>query len=241
MISKRTIKIAGYWLAILALLAAVVFVFWPGRLSPSLSQKSPAAAIVPPATNPVAPIARPPSPQELARRRAPFADFQKHPFATAHETAAFAWTAEDGKKPEIVRQFAHNELEFERLAEENDRIYRRQLVYAKETADMLVQQSRASGQPLLHLTLPGFDGQEFSVDVTRSDLNPSGLQGAFTGHVAGKLDSTVTLAFKNKVEAFTILSPSDNTYLVGEPREPGEIIVKSINPATYVVGNCGTP
>jgi hypothetical protein len=170
-----------------------------------------------------------------------FADFRKHPFGVAREDAAFAWTAEDGKQPEVIRQLAHNELDFERMADEDARIYRRQLIYAKATADQLVQQSRLSDEPIRQLALPGLDGKEFQVEVTRADLSHSGEQGTFSGHLAGRLDSVVTLAFKGGREAFTILSPSDDTYLVGEPREPGELIVKSINPATYVVGVCGNP
>ena len=127
------------------------------------------------------------------------------------------------------------------MAEEGARIFRRQLVYAKATADQLVQQSRLSGEPIRQLALPGLDGKEFQVEISRTDLSPSGQQGTLSGHLAGRLDSTVTLAFKGGREAYTILSPLDDTYLVGEPREPGELIVKSINPATYVVGVCGNP
>lgn len=156
-----------------------------------------------------------------------------------HETDAFGWTAEDGKNPGVIRQLAHNELEFERMAEESSRIYRRELVYHKETADMLVQRAKSSGQSVQQFALPGLDGQQVQFEVTRSDLSLSGQQGTFSGHIAGRLDSMVTFAFKGGREAFTILSPSDGLCLVGEPREPGELIVKSINPETYVVGICG--
>jgi hypothetical protein len=170
-----------------------------------------------------------------------FASFQKHPFAIARENENFGWTAEDGKNPEVIRRLAHNELEFERMAEESARIYHRELVYHKETADLLVQQSRLSGEPVRQLTLPGLDGQQVQFEITSSDLSPSGQQGAFSGCVAGRPDSMVTFAFKGGREAFTILSPADGLYLVGEPREPGELIVKSINPETYVAGVCGNP
>ena len=50
----------------------------------------------------------------------------------------------------------------------------------------------------------------------------------------------VTLAFKGGREAFTVLSPEDDLYLQADPREPGELIVKRIDPDTYVVGKCGT-
>ena len=176
-----------------------------------------------------------------SRRSALFASFQKHPFAVARESDAFGWTAEDGRQPDVIRRLAHNELEFERMAEESGRIYRRQLVYARETADQLVQRSKLTGEPIQRLTLPGLDGQEVQFEITRADLNPSGQQGAFSGHLSGRLDSMVTFAFKGGREAFTILSPADNLYLVGEPRESGELIVKSINLTNYVVGVCGNP
>ena len=179
--------------------------------------------------------------QELSRRKTLFPTFQKHPFAATHEADGFSWTSEDGKNPDVIKQLAHNELEFERMAAESDHIYRRQLVYHQTTTDALIENSRLSGEPVRQLTLPGLDGQEIQFDITKTDLNPSGQQGTFAGHVAGHLDSTVTLAFKGKREAFTILSSSEGIYLVGEPREPGELIVKSINPQTYIVGDCGTP
>ena len=177
----------------------------------------------------------------LSRRKALFASFQKHPFAVAQTNAAFGWTSEDGKNPDVIRQLAHNELEFERMAGESDRIYRRQLVYHTDTAAAQIERARLTGQPVRQLVLPGLDGQEIQFEITATDLNPSGQQGAFSGHVAGRPDSMVTFAFKGGREAFTILSPSDRTYLVGEPREPGELIVKSINLTNYVVGVCGNP
>ena len=142
---------------------------------------------------------------------------------------------------EFFADIAHNALEFARMADESNRIYRRQLVYAKATADLLVQRSKLAREPIRQLTLPGLDGNEIQFEITDTDLSASGQQGTFTGHVIGRPDSMVTMAFKGGREAFTILSPADGTYLVGEPREPGELIVKSINPETYVTGICGNP
>ncbi len=178
---------------------------------------------------------------ELSRRKALYATFQKHPFLAAHETGVFAWTSEDGKNPDVIRQLAHNELEFERMAEESSRIYRRQLVYHKDTVDAQIERSKLTGEPVREITLPGLDGQQVQFEVTGSDLNPSGQQGTLTGYVAGQPGSTVSFAFKGGREAFTILSPSDGLFLQGDPREPGELIVKSINPETYVAGVCGNP
>jgi len=156
-------------------------------------------------------------------------------------TAAHQWVADDCKDTNVIRKLAHNPLEYQRLVEENSRIIRRQLVLCQETAAALIQRARLSGEPVRQLTLPGLDGQELPFEITQSELNPSGQQGTFMGHLAGRLDSTVSFAFKGGREAFTIISPATGLYLVGEPHEPGELIVKSIDPETYVVGVCGNP
>lgn len=169
------------------------------------------------------------------------AAFERRPFKPVRESKDFQWTAEDGTDTNVIRRLAHNDLEFTRLAQENARIYRRQLVYHTDGAAAQIERAKATGRSLQQITFPGLDGQEVPIEITRADLNPSGQQGALSGTVAGRSDSMVTLAFKGAREAFTILSPKDNLYLVGEPREPGELIVKSINPETYVVGVCGNP
>jgi hypothetical protein len=166
---------------------------------------------------------------------------QERPFPVVQESATLQWTAEDGKDPNVVRRLAHNDLEYQRMVDENARIFRRQLVYLKETAAALIERSKLTGVPVRELVLPGLDGQEIQFEVTAADLSPSGQQGSFSGHIAGRPDSMVTMAFKGGREAFTALSPADNLYLVGEPHEPGELIVKSINPETYVVGVSGNP
>jgi hypothetical protein len=170
-----------------------------------------------------------------------YAAFEKRPFPVAHEAGTLQWTSEDGKDPTVIRRLAHNDLEYQRMLEENARIIRRQLVYRKETAAALVQQARLSGRPVRWMTLPGLDGQEVPFEIETADLNPSGQQGTFAGHVAGRRDSMVTLAFKGGREAFTVISPSDNLYLQGDPREPGELVVKSFDPETYITGVCGNP
>jgi hypothetical protein len=83
------------------------------------------------------------------------------------------------------------------------------------------------------------DGREVDVEITRSELSPSGQQGMFAGRVSGRADSMVTLAFKGGREAFTVVSPADGLFLQAEPREPGEVIVKSIDPDVYASGYCG--
>ncbi|MEK7780196.1 MAG: hypothetical protein AAB370_01685 [Verrucomicrobiota bacterium] len=161
------------------------------------------------------------------------ADFQLRPFPVANESTAHQWTSEDGKDTNVIQRLAHNDLEYQRMVEENNRIKRRQLVYRKDTAAALLQRSRLSGESVTQLTLPGFDGQEYQINIDRADLEASKQSGTFTGRLADKPNSIVTVAFKFGREAFTVMSPEDGTYLQGHPREPGEIIITSFDPDTY--------
>ncbi len=167
------------------------------------------------------------------------ATVQKRPFAVSLARGNCEWTAEDGRDTNVIRRLAHNELECARMLDENSRIFRRQLVYRKETAAMLLERARLTGQSIRQLTLPALDGREVQFEITRADVHPSGLEGTFTGRVAGAPDSVVTFAFKVNREAFTILSPSAGLYLQADPREPGEVILKQLNPARYAAGACG--
>ncbi|MEX1049344.1 MAG: hypothetical protein WED15_07435 [Akkermansiaceae bacterium] len=163
------------------------------------------------------------------------------PLKVGNSSALHEWTEGDCMDPAVIERLASNPDEFIKMVEENDRIKRRQLVYRKETAALLVQQARASGEPLRQFTLPDLDGRELVVEIISSDLSPSGQSGSFHGRLAGRPESMVTLAFEFGTEAFTVLSPEDGIYLQADPREPGELIVKSIDPAIYVAFKCGNP
>lgn len=156
------------------------------------------------------------------------------PLPVSRSSAAHEWTDADATQPLVIEKIAHNSDEFMRLVDENDRIKRRQLVYRSQPAWELVEQSRASGKPVRSLTLPGLDGQEVQVEVTGTDLDPSGLSGTFSGHVAGNQKSLVTLAFIRGREAFTVVSPDDGVFLQGHPREAGEVLVASFDPDKYL-------
>lgn len=156
------------------------------------------------------------------------------PLPVSRSSAAHEWTDADATQTVVIEKIAHNPDEFMRLVEENDRIKRRQLVYRSQPAWELVEQSRATGEPVRNLTLPGLDGQEVQVEVTGTDLDPSGLSGTFSGHVAGNQKSLVTLAFIRGREAFTVVSPDDGVFLQGHPREAGEILVASFDPDKYL-------
>lgn len=161
--------------------------------------------------------------------------FQERPFPVGYESSSVQWTLADGKDTNVIRQLAHNPLEYARMVEENSRIFKRQLVYLKETAAAVFENARLTGAPVKQLTLPGVDGQELQFQIVKSDGDGSSRQGMFSGHLAGNLDSQVSLAFMDGREAYTVLAPKENIYVVGEPRENGQVIVKAIDPNTYGV------
>ena len=94
-----------------------------------------------------------------------YPDFQERPFSVAYESPAVQWTLADGKDTNIIRQLAHNHLEYDRMVEENPRIFRRQLVYLKETPAAVFEQAKLTGLPVRQLTLPGVDGQELQFEI----------------------------------------------------------------------------
>lgn len=165
--------------------------------------------------------------------------FQTHPFKVAKSSEAFGWTAEDGKDTNVIRLLAHNELEYQRMANENSTIYRRQLVYHPDGFTLQSQQAMQSGQSIQQLTLPSLDGQELPVTVTKTDFESGGDKGIFYGKLAGDPDSMVTVAFINGWESFTVISRQNQIFLHAEARGPGELVVKQINPDTYGTGLCG--
>ena len=166
---------------------------------------------------------------------------EARPLAVVQASGQHEWTSEDLRVPEAIEKIAHGPEEFIRMVEENDRIERRQLVYRKEPAWQTVEHSKAKGEAIRKLTLPGLDGREVQVEVTGADLAFSGLSGTFTGKVAGREKSLVTLAFQQGREAFTVVSPDDDLFLQGHPREPGEIILTSFDPETYLKVPGGEP
>lgn len=161
------------------------------------------------------------------------------PLAAASASAVHEWTAEDATAPEVIAKISHNRAEFVRLVQENARIQRRQLVYRKEPAWVLVERAKGAGVPLSVLTLPGLDGREVVMEIENADLADSGLSGSFYGRIAGRGDSLATLAFERGRESFTVVSPSDGLYLQGNPREPGEVVVTSFDPQKYLPLPCG--
>jgi len=197
------------------------------------------AAGTKPAPAVVAPSAPASTTPWLAAKRLPasaFSWFQEHPFPAALTNGACEWTAENGKDTNVIRQLAHNELEYQRMVDENPRIFRRQLVYLQQTAAAVFEAAKLTGHPVERLTLPGLDGQELQWQIVQREGNGSSRQGMFSGHLVGKLDSTVSFAFQDGREAFSVIAPKENLYVVGEPREDAQVIVKAIDPRTYGAG-----
>ena len=217
-----------FWSTIVVALAVIGLVVLRREQSPSITPRP-----VPNSSGPREPV----SPPRISGSE----PLQKRPFAVVREKNNIEWTAENGRDTNVIHRLAHNELEYQRMVDENSRIIQRQLVYCKETIAALVERAKLSGQPIRWLTLPGLDGQEIPFEIARADLSPSGQQGTFAGRIVGRPGSLVTLAFKGGREAFTVISPTENLYLQGDPHEPGEILVKSFDPKTYVAGVCGNP
>ena len=98
---------------------------------------------------------------------------------------------------------------------------------------------------VMHAGGPGrdlpLDGQELQFTVNRADLEPSWQAGTFTGQLANRPNSMVTLAFKFGRESFTVVSPDDGIYLQAWPREPGEVIITSFDPDVYTAMPEGEP
>src|SRR5690606_14344892 len=163
------------------------------------------------------------------------------PLEVVQESELHAWSSEDARDPEVIRRIAHNVWEERRLLEENPRITGRQLVYRKEPIFIAVERARAEGRAISNFILPGFDGREFEVEVTRADLAPSGLNGTLTGRLTGLDESIVTIAFQQGTEAFSVFSPEDGLFLQAHPREPGEVILTTFIPENYLALPGGEP
>lgn len=205
-------------------------------LLPRLRQPAP--------SSPAALAVEPPAPDfaaELAAGLTFPSSPSPRPLPVARTSALHQWTTGDALTPDTLQRIARNADEFIRLVQENDRILRRQLVYRQDVAAAAVQRSRLTGEPIRSLVLPGLDGQEYEIAITRADLSPSGQSGTFSGRLATEPDSLVTLAFHFGREAFTILSTTAGIFLQGHPREPGELIVTSFDPAAYSPQPGGEP
>ena len=206
--------------------AAAVAAGWLA-IAKRTSDAAPYPVAAAPAVAPAAPTAPPPAASALEN----FPDFSLRPFAVTRRSINHEWTEEDGKLPDVIRDLAHNPLEEQKMLGENPAVYRRQLVYRKQAAADLVRDAERSGVPLKTVPVPGFDGTEWMIEVYKVDSVDGGAEGTIYGRLPGQPDSLVTLTFIGPSECFSLLSPAQDLYIQGDPREPGEIIVKKINPS----------
>lgn len=155
------------------------------------------------------------------------------PLAISQKTNQHEWTEGDAMSEEVIQKISHNPDEFLRLMQENDRIIARQLVYRKETVPQLLERMRQSNQEPKELILPGLHGQEVTVEIQNINAESSLKSGTITGKVKGHLNSMVSLGFFDGCESFNIIDPEANLYLTADAREPGEVLVKHIDPIKY--------
>jgi hypothetical protein len=240
-VKRPFVRLIGAFFLILIAAVIVAFVFLASARRAPQPDHPPAA----PAQS-AAGVTSPPAPTGMnGARKSPatpaavlpnWPGFQARPFPAAYQSAEFQWTLADGKDTNVIRELAHNRLEYDRMVEENPRIFRRELVYLKQTASSVFEQAKLTGKPVSELTLPGVDGQELQFQIVQRDGNGSSRRGTFSGHLVGDLNSMVTMAFMDGREAFTVLAPGQSIFVVGEPREDGQVIVKAIDPNTYGMG-----
>jgi hypothetical protein len=194
----------------------------------------------PPVAKKANPVAAPETPLRPAASVFP-EQVLLQPLPVATSSALHSWTSGNAMSPEVIERIAHNPDEFIRMVEENDRIERRQLVYRKETLPALIDRARTSGQPLKSFTLPGLDGREVEVEVTGVQLASDQQGGAVMGRVKGRANSMVSVGFSNGCESFNVNSPDERLFLTADAREPGEVIVKRIDPIKYAAAPCAGP
>ncbi len=216
-------------LGTLTLAALTALVWWQNGRHPASTAAAPVLA----ADSPPAPT---PSPSPRSNT---FGPTVLRPLSASVETERHAWTREDAKAPEVIELLAHNPDEFTRMMEENTRIKRRQLVYRKEPVALLIEQARASGKPFTRFTLPALDGKEVEVEVLETRVD--GHRGAVMGRIVGQLDSLACVGFSGACESFNIMAPEDGLFIAADSREPGEVILKEIDPAVYSPMPCGGP
>lgn len=140
---------------------------------------------------------------------------------------------DDGKDTNFLRLLALNPHHYEKMAEENSSVIRRQLVYRNIPTQSIFQKAKLTGEPITELVLPGLDGQEFLIEPIKVELAHDASKGELTARIKGRPNSVVSLAFINNREAFVIIDYDWGLYLVGDPRHPGELIVKQVDPTTH--------
>ena len=158
--------------------------------------------------------------------------FVMDPFEVKISNERHGWTVLNARSPEHVELLAHSDPEKDRITEENFWTPRRELVYRKEVVSDLLAKAEESGDALKELILPGFAGDEFNVTVDdiQSFVNEEGIrEGDIIGHLTGDPDSKVILGFYGDRESGLVTSPNLEQDINYNPREDGQILVKSVD------------
>lgn len=153
-------------------------------------------------------------------------NFRLRPFKVVKTTATHQWTAEDCLTDAAIHEIAHNALEEQQLRKENLWTTRRQLVYRNENVGDFVGDLESGARK--QFLVPGFDGQEFVVNVVTVDrlsADGFGVRGTIDGYPGSRFD----LGYARGREAMTIDIPSQGLHYQINPREQNEVVVNAIN------------
>lgn len=168
---------------------------------------------------------------------------QAKPFQVTQQKGHFGWTAEDGLRPEIIRKLANNSEQVISLENENPYTLKRQLVYL-DPAFTPQAQAMLDGKQTT-ITLPGIDGETFSVNINHREhdqVDPSlPVSGAFRGTIEGQGQSVVEGgAFENNWSVG--IRTGDGRAFEVLQRGPGEWIISQVDPAAMAAAMdpCGT-
>ena len=161
-----------------------------------------------------------------------YSDFVVKPFEVKKSNERHGWTVVDARKPEHLDLLSHNDIERERHADENFWVSRRELVYRNETLLDSVRTAQGNNEELKEIILPGFDGEEYRVEVIEVDdrVNEEGIQdGSIFGRLVDDPNSTVHLGYYDQRESGGIISDELGIYLSYDPRQDGQLIIKEVD------------
>jgi hypothetical protein len=157
-----------------------------------------------------------------------FPDFRLRPFPVVKSSATHEWTAEDGRTDAAIRALAHNALEEENLKRANAWTKRRQLVYRKETLAQILPDLQNGTRK--QITVPGFDGKEYVVDVQKVRVFSVGTFGV-SGTLQGSDIPFVLGSTSDGRESMRYLSPDGDGTFLFEPREGGQGTITLVDEA----------
>ena len=156
-----------------------------------------------------------------------FRELQPKPFAVVHSQGHFQWTAEDGLQNDVIEKLANNPHMVEALQEQNNYTKRRQLIYVDPAfgseADAVYRGEKGE------LTLPGFDGEQFTIKVDHTTEFGGYLNGSFTGAIKGQSGTDVVAGSEGNHWSIGI-QLKDRHYQIAN-RSPNEWIISEVDMA----------